>query len=409
MQPPEDGGVERLPPVEDVGSDTLGRYRYQAELATRPCLSLLVRDDVERVICEWHEDYVVCFSSGVTALVSVKHLEESQPRWTVATLCTDGGLAHLFGRWRAARERATCLLQTNTKMRTGADQPAALRDCCAAQQDACLEEWSKILLPHLAKVFDDGHKPTVEEVLRFLRMLRVEDDLPKRSDIRSRNLTDLMPDVMSYLGRSAAHTELVYDAVVAEVERASRNEGGREVLELIGDPTRFDVDAAMADVVQAKTLDRSRILQCLAGDSVSVARSTVRMLSDTAPPSRLVAKLANGGFGPTALNNARNLRLNWEAHMRRWSSDLPTLRDEFDDVMVSVLHAAQAAEGRSRVATSAYGPRMLEELEAELQARAIIPPGLVSPEVRLTLGCAFALTDECRIWWSDEFEIGAAP
>ena len=183
----------------------------------QPCLSLLVHDDIERVICEWHEDYVVCYGSGVTVLVSVKHLEESQPRWTIRGVCIDGGIAHLFDRWRAAEERATCLLQTNTQMRTGNGEPAELRDCCASGDELCLARWAETLTPLLAAAVTAP--PTIEEVARFLAVLRIEDDLPKRSDIGASNLADAMPRVTSALGRPASDGPIIYETVVRDVGR----------------------------------------------------------------------------------------------------------------------------------------------------------------------------------------------
>ncbi|MEU2911937.1 dsDNA nuclease domain-containing protein [Streptomyces massasporeus] len=48
-----------MAPQEDSGSDTLGNYRYQAEVAAQLCVALLTQDSVESVVCEWHEDFVV--------------------------------------------------------------------------------------------------------------------------------------------------------------------------------------------------------------------------------------------------------------------------------------------------------------------------------------------------------------
>lgn len=48
--------IFELKPEEDSGSDTLGRYRYQAEVAARECLAMLTEDAIDFVVCEWHED-----------------------------------------------------------------------------------------------------------------------------------------------------------------------------------------------------------------------------------------------------------------------------------------------------------------------------------------------------------------
>jgi hypothetical protein len=53
-----------LAPEEDSGSDTLGRYRYQAEVAARDCLAMLTQVAIDFVVCEWQEDFVVAWTDG---------------------------------------------------------------------------------------------------------------------------------------------------------------------------------------------------------------------------------------------------------------------------------------------------------------------------------------------------------
>lgn len=47
--------IFRVAHQEDSGSDTLGNYRYQAEVADQICVALLTQDSADSVVCEWHE------------------------------------------------------------------------------------------------------------------------------------------------------------------------------------------------------------------------------------------------------------------------------------------------------------------------------------------------------------------
>jgi hypothetical protein len=107
-------------PSDDAGALAQSRFQFQVELATARCVRMLVDDDIVSVVFEWHEDYVVQYRTALSKLVSVKHLESSQPRWTVSSLCSDGGLKHLFERWQRVEGRCTSRLQTNAGLRTGA-------------------------------------------------------------------------------------------------------------------------------------------------------------------------------------------------------------------------------------------------------------------------------------------------
>ncbi|MFP5489590.1 MAG: dsDNA nuclease domain-containing protein, partial [Acidimicrobiia bacterium] len=70
-------------PTDDVGADTLDRFRYQAHLIARACVAMVDDRRISAVICEWHEDYVIQFANGPSEIVSVKHHDGSQSHWTV--------------------------------------------------------------------------------------------------------------------------------------------------------------------------------------------------------------------------------------------------------------------------------------------------------------------------------------
>jgi hypothetical protein len=399
--------LEEIEPPDDAGADTLGRFQFQIELTLQDCLAAIVEERIERVICEFHEDYIVYRAGAPRCLVSVKHLEESRPRWTLRGLCDAGGVFHLFGRWRAASEDATCLLRTNTGLLTGHDKPGGLQRCCTSGDEASRVVWAERLEPIFNEKLSDDVKTTVSEVERFLTVLRLEDQLPKRTEIRAHNIVYLMPEVLQYLGQPADRTTEIYDLLVQEVDRACRKETDRSMLAMLADPDRLDGSSALASTIEAKTITKGRLLRAIARPR-EVAATTLRVQElQSTSASRLKAKLAKGGFGPTAINNARNLRLHWEAHRHRWSSDLPVHIDRFEEAKAIVLGAAEVAENRTRSANrQPYGATMLEELRRELASRRIDVPGSNPGDVELLVGCAFQLTDECVVWWSDEFEIG---
>ncbi|MFE5558320.1 dsDNA nuclease domain-containing protein [Streptomyces sp. NPDC056544] len=116
----------------DIGSDTLGNYRYQVEVAAQICVALLTQGFVESVVCEWHEDFVVSYADGSVELVSVKHRGKRRNPWNVADLCKDGGLAHLFDRWRACDGLSNVRLRlaTNAGLTTGKGGATTLKAMC---------------------------------------------------------------------------------------------------------------------------------------------------------------------------------------------------------------------------------------------------------------------------------------
>ncbi|MGW2684598.1 dsDNA nuclease domain-containing protein [Streptomyces sp. NPDC001414] len=136
-----------LAPEEDSGSDTLGRYRYQAEVAARDCLAMLTQDAIDFVVCEWHEDFVVAWTDGSVELVSVKHREGTQGPWTLAELCKSGGLTHLFDRWCACECAANVRLRlaTNAALKPGKGNAGVLARMCGPEPEvtAGLTAWRR--------------------------------------------------------------------------------------------------------------------------------------------------------------------------------------------------------------------------------------------------------------------------
>lgn len=386
-------------PDDDVGADTLARFRFQAELASRIAMSMLSGSDVSSVLCELHEDYVITYNGEKPpCLVSVKHLEPAQPRWTISALCAQGGVAHLFDRWRATGKTATCLLQTNSGLRTGQTEAASLRDACVEGRPESIQEWAKRLLPHLPTDSD------LEECSGFLAQLRIEDRLPNREHLRSHNLVQCVPSCLAALNLQPEWASTVYDIVVAEVEAASRNQPVDGEYELLSDFTVFD--DALSPLLRAKAITVPRLQQSLAGLFVSSSvEIAMHNPSVDGAKTRLKVKLERAGVGPTGVRSAQNLRLNWLSHRDRWTPDLNLGADPFDETCADVLEHAREAEAAVRRPGDQYGSEMVDELRSILSAQDVQLPGGAGSDSRVLMGCAFELTDRCFIYWSDEFDV----
>lgn len=397
----EDQAVEQ-PPLDDIGADTLGRFRYQAELVARFAIAMLAGEPIDRIFCELHEDYVVMFSdSRKPCLVSVKHLESSQPRWTVHGLCNDGGVGHLYTRWKATERVASCLLQTNSGLRGGKDNPGELHEACRRGHSKELQDWATTLAPLIGA-------DSTDDCREFLTNLRIEDHLPDRRHLRSSNLVEHMPRCLTTLAQSPSTAAVIYDIIVAEIEKASRNEIPDGAALAMADPERLEMSGAVRSMLTAKTITGGRLIEALEHRVSARQGPLMGVLTDPQAdtPRRLVEKLRVGGIGPTGIRNARSLRLNWIGHRHRWSPDLPQAPDPFDDVEAKVLHAAHEAENTSRVAAAQYATAMETALIDRLTSTTIDVPGDPAHDLRLLLGCTYELTNQCHIYWSDEFEIG---
>lgn len=354
--------VLAVDPEEDVGAQTLARYRYQSCLITAQCMALVVEGGSTAVICEWHEDYVVQRPNLRSELVSVKHHEPDQVNWTVGQLCSVGGLKHLFDRFRRLGDRCTYRLQTNESLRSGKGQPAELRDACTGRDPAAIASWAKVLTTQLGA--------EVNEIERFLSLLVLDDAQPSKADIEVIHIAKLVPDFLARLGADRRlDPSDAYERVRGMVERASATSPRATVLDALADPLSLSHDRKRADLLASKTIDLDRVRSALAAPLSLTPRSLLAQpLPSDDSRTRLSKKLEAGGFGPTAINGARRLRANWASYEREWRSDLPGDEDILEDLRAKAVLLAGKAEGAKRVPAAFYGLEMRLEIEQLIAA-----------------------------------------
>lgn len=392
--------VSDVIPEEDAGAETLDRYLYQAHLVAGRCASLLVDDRIKAVICEWHEDYVVQFANGPSELVSVKHHDGDQAHWTIAKLCSDGGLKHLFERYQVFGENVTCRLQTNEQLRSG--DPAELKDACHGEDDGCRRAWAEKLVSHLGS--DD-----VDLIDRFLQGLWIDDGLPDRRMIHSVHKDRLMPAVAEKLGLGIAEHDSCYQRLVDLAAEASRSSGAALVIEALSDPSALARSREHERTLEAKTIDRQRVLAAIGRSDAVPKILLASRVPITAERTVLAKKLDAGGVGATGINSARRLRANWERHAGAWSSGLPGDDDQIEHLRAEVVRLAGLAEGRTRVPGQRYAARMIEVIEELLDEHDVMSISAVPLSVELLLGLAYERTEACEIFWSDTFDPAAVP
>lgn len=366
-----------LTPTEDSGSETLARFRFQVQLAAQAAFDMLLNDDIESIICESHEDYVIVRQDGVE-FVSVKHREPDQPPWTIASLCTEGVLSHIYATWSSHRA-ATTRLQTNNGLRPGANEAAQLAEACASRDQKQLQSFGRTIAERLAQPPHD--------VTDFLGSLQIQARLPKRDDLFPR-LLQYVRERCHLLGwiedecdtNFRAICDVVYDATCATVEESSRQP--------TSDARTLHPTAVRARAQAAKTVDRERVRRALARGPAPSNRGT----------SLLDQKLECGGIGPTGRTRARALQQSWLRVRHRWSSELPG--DDLENVRLLVLRCAEYAERQVFGVATTYGADMLTLVEDYLGNEARQLPAYLTGEV--LLGLAYDETDRCNIQWSPD-------
>jgi hypothetical protein len=277
-----------LAPAEDSGSDTLGRYRYQAEVAARDCLAMLTQEAIDFVVCEWHEDFVVAWTDGSVELVSVKHREGTRGPWTLPELCKDGGLTHLFDRWCACEcaDNVRLRLATNAAMKPGKGNAGVLARMCGPEPEltsglnTMAEDVARQMLkvrwkqpypnvpvtPEVRKLADiQIPEGFVAKVVRFLAVLEISCKPPERESITDVNIQRLLAPAVEHLQLAHVDLEATYRGIVDRIERANRDESDRAQLAVyIADPSRSRHSTQIQQRIGRRRITREILRQQIA-------------------------------------------------------------------------------------------------------------------------------------------------
>ncbi len=390
-------------PEEDSGSDTADRYEFQHHCVARHCLDLLRSSaDLVAVICEWHTDYILLWSDGSHALLSVKHREHSQGPWTRARLMADGGLGTLFERWRKHGRTAECRFVTN----------GGLDADCRRLADACATGEESQLLDEAA-YFAAGLKVTAADMRAFLMSLRLDAGLPERRFVRVVNIEEYARPLLRELRLDVRAAAPCYDAVVDLARAAARAAGGGDGPPTVSAPGALDAENQVKVAVAKRTIsvDQVKAAFQLAGPAAAEPPLAIGVEA-----TRLTVKLREGSLGETTVSAARRSRLSWTLYERGMAAPVPDPLDPLGDVSAAlreaVLYEASAAERLAREEVGVaddrpFGARMFSILEDRLAALARTPRALgVDP--RLLMGLAFDLTAQCEVWWSPDFDVDQA-
>ena len=378
-------------PDKDWGSDTLARFRYQAEVTLPYCVSaLLCENDIVAVIPEHLEDIALETKTGWRFL-QVKSRDPERGLWTAADLFArkGGALRSLY---------RTYLL---TK---GEDYPLELVLEGAVKTDNAIGA----LRP------DHDRSPLVPMVMEklsttqvaaedFLRRVTLDESAPHRTAIRATN-----GRLLHQHAPSLTHPELevLHRSLLEEIEQAMRCErlGPFWPRCVVHPEKRIGV---AEERLRAKTLDAER-LSGIAEALSSAGTPLLKRFVETGggPVSVLAQKLILGGATPELIDRARALQANARHHrLKRAAQNLT----EDDALLIDLeerigTYAATAAAmhaASSQPANDMWG-YLLDRFG--IHATAIDRHNLVHADPMLLMGESCILSDECVFGWGETYD-----
>jgi hypothetical protein len=432
-------------PSDDAGAITADDYDWQASMAAADGLALYFRaldadgllaaDDDSRILCEYHEDWVVMHGSDAE-LVSGKHKEPSYGAYTtVYQLATDGGLAHLFIRWHAMEEKPTCRLVTTAGLSRGEAQDLAATVLhlgtkrLAGELLACSDDYlmsvvrfARALLRNpkgLPAIWQTsgvrGQSPSDEQsaqVIRFLAMLTIEESRPSRAFVSHAAPSMYCKPILERMSLSSFPPEALWEAIVSLFRARMRAAGPRP-------------EGALPPVLTYRPGTQlpgpGEMERGLAARIVALADLDVALRTALAHPggyiplapfphtSRMAIKMVTGQCIDNSIERAEHLRLDYRRYWRdRTSGDITAraTQDRLRRALLKVSDHATASVTSEVADGDGWGPRLWDELQTRVNT---IPAGdrPSDMDAELLLGGICELCNLCRVWFSNRFDVVA--
>jgi hypothetical protein len=395
----------------DVGDDTARRYTYQWTYAgILACALLDETSELADVFCEHHEDILLRYDDNTFTGVQVKTRQLDGDPWkaneqTIVAACGRFvDLDHRFpGKFRGF------IIASNhpflSQKKTGTCLPYLLK---VAHEAANVDLADPKLRTYL-KVLAKGAKRSESECLATLKKCRCDPSLPKLEHIK-RHLASTISDVLGPSQDSSIQLlERAADALVAECHKASALDHVQclpAYISALSNPA-----AELERVIAGKRITPIRLRDVL--DSAMTTRpllvgAGLGRPALGAPYSILDRKLGAGGFSIVSVLAARDLRdkaeyksIEW---MNRYGEPEGLKRHEHIRTIVHV-DCATAYENSKR-SDRPFGKEMLESLRHRFIARRETGDTPLYDTLGEHLeGHAYALTNDCKVWWSDPFPI----
>jgi hypothetical protein len=372
-----------LLPPDDTGTDTLIRFRYQAQLALPFCLACARKEKVRSVIMEHFEDIVVEYDD-YWHFIQVKTRNPDRGQWKLTDAID--GLKSLYRAFNA-----TSHLKAKYSL--------FLEGAVSAKDDLNI-------LTHPKNNISDGLVQKVyqrldiedSECRDFLEVITVHPNQPPRANITSHNI-HLMGQVSA--STSIREIESLEQRLTDEILRAMSCDRLENILyhyisnlEDLEDEIKARIDAKRLDAKNA-----SDILGSLAsGDYPLLLRITDL---NVPTPTNLEKKLIAGGATERIINNAKELRANASIREAEILSSGFFVEDgKIVDVQVRLETLANSVVERFEDSDKPAKTIWLElRKEITQTVNSVDPNRIYKQDPYLLLGAACGLSDECRIDW----------
>ena len=378
-----------LIPPNNTGSDTLNRYRYQAQLIVPFCLDCATNGKVLSITAEHFEDVLIEYEHD-WHFIQVKTRNQELGAWKIGHAID--GLKSLLRTYQFLHPIKPIKASFSLMLEGAISKDDLLNDLVPGEDGKCIASSNRNsnLFNRLVNELEIDETACEE----FLKNVVVLGNQPTRQDIAARNIR-----LLSQIAGTATSKEIEagYERLVNRILQAMDGDVERDhLLEFI---TNRSIPSNYSNV-QNKILTRD-ILRSLLGSLTEGSNLLLRRLVEPGrvQPTNLEMKLLAAGADQKIIKDAQLLRANAsirEAEILAANYDVSHLDDVRNRLLVLNNSIVQQYLDTPQPATKAYH----ELLKTLMDNPESCDPGRIfRQDAYFLLGIVCSLADECLTDW----------
>lgn len=396
----------------DRGDDTQRRYRYQAAYAALISLDLLREDsEFEEIFCEQHEDILVRGKDGKFIGIQVKTRRPSLGAFTFSDREIIDSLIKFFKLEKEFPDYFKgFVIAANCGFWQKSQNDSNIVFCLKALQENDKTILSNVGFLKRVEKLSNSAKCDKDFIVSVLRKVKTEKS--PSLDTYESHLVKAMAEILPVGGErwdilKKAACALI--DIMVQAASLSHISARNAYFALLDDPETAKTDEAVQGKRVTKAIIEQVIHQVLSSTISLRTRTPVNLLDLPRGMRRMELKMAKGGISIQNIDLAKDLKFSAEWLLIGWihKYSLGEADERHQHLSVIVRNECQEAYDLVKTEDTVFGEDMLKEVRKRLRGRYYREVnGLYNDCLyEHLLGIAAILTEECKMWWSEVFDV----
>lgn len=393
----------------DPGDDTLRRYRYQAAYAALVSVDLLDdSSDFDEIFCEHHEDTLIKKKDATFIGIQVKTRKSGRALFKA----NDEHVLNSIKRFveqdiEFPNKYSRFVFATNYAFWTEKESSSNLLHVLELAQEVEITKPLSAFIKKVKKKLADIPNATEQRIINVLKKTKTQE-LPKFDDLPQRivdNLKSNYGDATITVLQDAANnlTRKMLDASSLKHTSAKQL-----YFSLLNNPEQKAVDT----IIQGKRISRADVKQIIE-DSISAkrmlqSREGINVSTLSKGYRKLEIKATKGGISADNIDLLKDHKYATESLLANWlyKNSSKTTNERFDQISLIVKNECQEEFDLVQDEAKPFGLKMLIGVRNRLKQRLNQnPEAFFGVQYEHLLGTVGILTEECKVWWSEKFDI----